>query len=213
MVTYCTGSITAKRRAFRNESGEETVNVDNDEVLATFTLNKKLYVVVGTVPFSNMTVQQFVASSRALRTNLPLKRSALKELLVKVGVRRRLGRRMGSLMPAEYRAVCLAAKLEITTKNIYVNYDGLEYSRRNRKVLSRFLKIWGKTYNVFAAVSDTRFIPKKAAVLRYTENGIEQKRKTERNKTVSTAALKRRLRRAGMDMNIPFIKTVVVCDG
>ena len=213
MVTYCTGNIAAKRRHFKAQSSESAVSVDNDEVLATFTLNKKVYLVVGTTPFSNTRLGQFIAYSRALKSSLPLKLDTIKAMLKRAGVRKSVCVKMGALDSIDYRAASIASKLDITTKTVYVNFDGLEYSRRNSKRMNRYLRIWGKDYTVFAAVSDTRFIPKKSTVLHYTQTGVEEKRIKSSSRTVTTATLKRRLRRAGMEMKIPEIKTVIVCDG
>ena len=212
MVTYCTGNIAAKRRDFRSKQSEDTISVDNDEVLATFTLNKKLYVVVGTTPFSNTRLGQFIAYSRALKSRLPLRLETIKSMLKCAGVRKSICAKMGSLDSIDYRAARLVSQIDITTKTIYVNFDGLEYTHKNAKKVNRYLRVWGKSYDVFVAVSDSRFIPQKAAVINYTKTGTEEKRLKTRNRTVSTATLKRRLKRAGMDMNIPQIKTVVVCD-
>lgn len=213
MVTYCTGNISAKRRVFRTQSSEDTVSVDNDEVLATFTLNKKLYVVVGTTPFSNTRLGQFIAYSRALKSSLPLKLDTIKDMLKRAGIKKSVCVKMGFLDNIDYRAASLVGKLDITTKTIYVNFDGLEYSRGNSRKMNRYLRIWGKSYNVFAAVSDTRFIPPKSTVLHYSQAGTEGKRIKSSSRSVSLATLKRRLRKAGMEMNIPEIKTVIVCDG
>ncbi len=212
MITYCIGDIAAKRRAFRAQSAESSVCADNDEVLATFTLDGKLYVVTGTVPFSNTRLGQFIAYSRALRSNLPLRLDAIKGMLKSAGIKKNVCAKMGTLDIIDYRAASLAAKLDITTKTVFVNFDGLRFTRRNSKKLNRYLQIWGKNYAVFVAVSDSRFIPRKAAVLNYTKTGVEEKRRKVSSRVAARSAVKRKLRRAGMEMNLLQVKRIVVCE-
>ncbi len=211
MVTYCIGNIAAKRRAFRAQSSDSAVCADNDEVLATFTLGGKLYVVTGTVPFSNTRLGQFIAYSRALKSHLPLKLDTIKEMLKSAGIKKNVCAKMGTLDVIDYRAASLAAKLDITTKTVYVNFDGLRFTRRNSKKIARYLRIWSKTYSVFVSVSDSRFIPRKAHVLNYTQNGVEEKRRKVSCRPTTRSSVRRRLRRAGMEMNLPQVKSIVVC--
>lgn len=212
MVTYCTGNISAKRRAFRAVSPHRATYVDNDEVLAEFTLGQKQYIVCGSVPFANMSLCSFVSYNRSLRSSLPVTLSSVKAILKSVGLRKGAHVRMGALGTVDYRAACLASKLEVTTADIYVNFDGFRFSKRNRRRLNRYLRVWSKKYNVFVAVSDGRFIPPLARVLHYGSDGVEEKRTSETSKKVRIRTLRRRLRRAGIQMNIPLVETAVVCE-
>ncbi len=201
MVVYCTGNVTAKRRAFRSVNSEDSICVDNDEIIATYFLNSKLYFLIGEIPYSNMSVEQFVACARALKTQLPLNRMSIKEMVKQAGYTGSSRKKLGRLSRIEYRAVALAAKTDFTVKNIYLNFDGLEYSRKNSKQLKKFLAVCSKAYGVHVSVSDARFLPPNAQVLCYGSGN--ETVSTSVQKSVKKRILRKKLILAGMDIRLP----------
>lgn len=169
-VTFCLGNIGIKRRAFRTpETG--AVSIDNDDVLLSFRLDEKLYCAIGSLPFSDFSVREYMAYVRSLRSPRPLGDGEIRYLLRAVGFRRGLYTRVGALSRVEYRHLCLAARMEIDTRVVRLNFDGLPFSRRHRRQLLYLLRTLDPRYETLVAVTDTRFIPHLARTVLYTEAG------------------------------------------
>ncbi len=188
-VTFCLGNIGVKRRSFK-KTAEGEMCVDNDDVLLSFRLGGKLYCAVGSLPFADMSVREYMAYSRSLRLSKPLCDSEIRFLLRSVGFRRRLYTRVGALSRVEYRHLCLAAQMEIDVKTVKINFDGLPYSHRNRRQMLKLLKNLEPRYETLVAVTDTRFIPPFAQTVCYSEQGVTQ---ISRRKQLSRPARKNRL--------------------
>lgn len=171
MVTFCVGNVGLKRRAFlKAETG--TVCADNDDVLLSFRLSGKLYCALGAIPFADLTVREYMAYTRALRDPKPLSTNEIRFLLRSAGFRRPLHTRLKRLSRVEYRHLNLAARLEIDTHTVRLNFDGLPYSAANRRRMLTLLKALDGRFDCRVAVTDTRFIPPFAATVRYDEHGI-----------------------------------------
>lgn len=123
-VTFCLGNIGIKRRAFRTpETG--AVSIDNDDVLLSFRLDGKLYCAIGSLPFSDFSVREYMGvRPGSLRSPRPLGDGEIRYLLRAVGFRRGLYTRVGALSRVEYRHLCLAARMEIDTRVVRLNFDG-----------------------------------------------------------------------------------------
>ena len=160
MVTYCTGDPGLKRKNFRAQTGGEIIYCDNDEISPPVKG-------CGKMPFGGFTVLEFIRYARALKDNAPLNRTAVLRRLRAAGVKRRLNCKLRRLSAVEYRAVSLSAKAEDDTRVAYLNFDGLAYGLKNRRILKRFLNVWEKRYKVFVSVSDKRFMPKNSTVLNF----------------------------------------------
>lgn len=171
MLTYYIGNIREKRFLFRKER-QRAALADNCDVLADFKLNGKICFVLGDIPYGNMSVGEYLGYARALKTRLPLNNGAAKNLLKKAGVKVSLKRKMRSLPRYIFRAVLLAAAIDENTREVWLNFDGVPYSRSSRNgirnILDKTLRTFG---SVHAAVSDYRFIPKNANVL-VASNGV-----------------------------------------
>lgn len=212
MINYCVGNVGHKRNYFRSQKDESIVSIDNDEVLSTFMLDKKLYFIIGDIPFANMSIYQYISYFRALTINIPLKKAQIKKELKNIAFNRAISCYMKNLSVVEYRLVNLAAKLQPTTKTIYINFDGVEFNNKNKMLINRYLKHLSKKFEIFVSVSDYRFVSLKGNVLNFTENTIENNNAMMKNKVITKGKLKRKLSRAGMSLNLPPYKKVVLCD-
>lgn len=169
-VTFCVGNIGIKRRSlFKVEPN--SILADNDDVLLSFTLGGKLYCAQGSIPYSNLTVREFVAFNCALRYNRPLNDKEIKYMLNSCGLKVGLYKRMSTLSRVQYRHVCVAAKLEIDTKKIKLNFDGLNYTRRHSKQLNALMKNLNPRFEVLVSVTDMRFIPPFAHTRYFSKDG------------------------------------------
>ena len=73
----------------------------------------------------------------------------------------------------------LAASLTDAKKEAYINLDGIIYSRRNRRKIRAIMKRTARNFgNLHIAVSDYRFIPRKASVMA-AANGVMVQGKTK----------------------------------
>lgn len=199
-VTFCLGNVGVKRRSFlQPEPG--AVCADNDDILLHFRLNGRLYCALGYIPFADFTVRDYVAYARSLKARRPLGDDEIRFILRSAGFRKPLYCRVGSLTRVEYRHLCLAAKLEIDTKTIRLNFDGLPYSARHRRQLLRLLRALDTRYDVRVAVTDTRFIPAFAETVRCGEDGTARvSGRVQLSRPARKGALLRRFR----DKNIPL---------
>ncbi len=169
MVVYCVGDVAAKRADFRKKQSGK-LSIDNDEVLGTIKKDGKVYFAVGTVPFSNMRVYEYVAYCKAL-TSSAVSRNETKyyRQLFKLPIP--LKSKMKKLSVPQYRMAQLLGSFSPSVTDIYVNMDGVEYSVRHEAEIKRLVAGIGKHYRVFVSVSDYRFIPEKSRVKRYDGNG------------------------------------------
>lgn len=212
MVTYCVGNVSAKRKQFRAAAGAGILSLDNDDVVADFLLDGKVYFVIGSNPCDKLTVREFLAYNRALKTRLPLGEKGSRALLKKVAYRGGLDVRVGRLDSVGYRKVQLAAKLDDDTATVYVNLDGVVYSRRTAARLRAMLRSWGKRWQVYAAVSDYRFVKKGDRSLVYTPEGVLSGLVPQRGKRIARARMHRELKKRGMRFAWNKIRRVVLCD-
>ena len=174
MIMYCLGD-TAELKERKTEGA---VFCNNDELAPVVTsaslkasfLTDGEKVALGNIapnrrkkvliPFGTFTILEYIRYSRALVDEHQLTRNAAHDKIKSIGLKRKLGCKLKKLSPIEYRALCLAVKLDEGTHSAYVNFEGLKYCRKNRNNLKRFLELWGQKYKVYAMVSDTRFVPK-----------------------------------------------------
>lgn len=169
-VTYCIGSVGAKRRAFaKTEAGN--VTADNDDVLLCFTLGGKAYCAQGAIPFGELTVRDYVAYHRALRHDHPLSDREIRFLLRLAACRLPLYRRVRTLSRVQFRHLQLCARLEPETTSVRLNFDGLNFTLRHKRQLNALLTALSKRYRVAVAVTDSRFIPPLGYTVRIDETG------------------------------------------
>lgn len=170
-VTFCVGNISVKRRAFHTaEAG--CVTVDNDDVLLCFSLSGKLYCAQGAIPYANLTVREYVAYNCSLRYDHPLSDKEIRYLLRVCDCRLPLHKRVGRLSRVQFRHLQLVVRVELDSKKLRLNFDGLDYSRRHRRQLTDMLQSLSKRFDVAVAVTDLRFIPRLAHVVRYEKEGV-----------------------------------------
>lgn len=194
MVNYCVGSIGVKRSRFL-DCGKSSVCADNDDIIGFFSLSGKLYCLPGKLPFGNLTVKSYLCYRRSLLNDgcRPISLREIKFLLKNVGCRLNLNRKVRTLTRVEFRLLTLAAKWQPECTTVFLNFDGLCYHRAIKREMRRALKRLSEKYEVFAAVSDSRFIPKKARVLTYSSDGVTTTEKPRKQKSVpvSSRALKK----------------------
>ena len=172
MITYCLGDIKAKRAAFRAaEADKGQLSIDNDEILTTVEKEGKTFFAVGEVPYADMSVAEFVAYSKSLIKAQPVRDRETAYYARLFGFKLSVKRRLKSLDVPKYRMAQFLAKYDLSVRDVFINFDGYEYSRRHRKSIERFVKKLKRYFNVFIAVSDYRFSPEGGAVRRYAADG------------------------------------------
>lgn len=168
---FCVGDIKAKRMAFKEQRGDGRINLDNDEVIATYTTTGGTYFVVGSIPFADMTVAEYVAYHKSLVREMPVRDRETKYYLKLFGAEFRAYAKMKSLSVLDYRIVQLTAAYDLSVSNLYINLDGLQYSRKNKTKLNKMLQILKKYFTIFIAVTDYRFIERTDTVVKYNADG------------------------------------------
>lgn len=208
-VTFCVGNISVKRRSFHAvEPG--SVTVDNDDVLLCFTLGGKLYCAQGAIPYPNLTVREYVAYNCSLKYDHPLSDGEIRYLLRLCGCRVPLYKRVGTLSRVQFRFVQLAVKLELDTKKIRINFDGLDYSKRHYKEMSEMLGKLSPKYEVRVAVTDMRFIPAFAHTVRYEKEGLtEYTGEPKRSVNAPRRALLREMAKRNLPLDKHNVKRIL----
>jgi len=115
----------------------------------------------GQIPFGNFTILEYFRYQRALVDERPFSRSEIASRIYTVGLNRSISTKLKRLSPVEFRALTLATKMQEDTTKTFLNFAGLKYCRKNKKLLSNFLSKLDKSFTVFVNLSDTRFVPKK----------------------------------------------------
>ena len=212
MITYYIGNVREKRMFFRKTRIDAAL-ADNCDVLADFKLNGKVCFVLGEIPYADMRVGEYLGYARALKTRLPLSDSAAKELLEKAGTRVSLCKRMGKLNRLTFRAVLLAAALTDATRESWLNLDGIAYSFFMRLHMRRMLNRIAKNYeHVPVAVSDYRFIPRKACVMAATDGAIVLGRSRSASRRIGKIRFRKEKASANIALDILNGKRTVLCD-
>ena len=216
MVVYCTGNPGFKRRDFRKCRGGGVINLDNDEILAYFTLDGRGYCVTGNIPFGSFTATEYVVYTRALLGEVPFGVKAARKKLQEVGFKGGKNRKLSRLSPIQYRAASLAAKAEPETRTVYINFDGLPYTYKNRRQIKRFINHAAKRFMLFVAVSDTRFIPKNSTVSVYENDGTVLERadgtavQNNRTRQIYKHVLSRHLQKKGWKMDLQNAQKIIM---
>jgi len=171
---YCLG----KTREFRAKNGDGIVVCNNDEMLLSVKVaggnaqslndgDKKsasnLVVTKrrkGQIPFGTFTLYEYFRYQRALVDEKPLSKEDVSIKIKKVGLNCPLNTKLKKLSSVEYRALSFAIKLQKDTKETYLNFEGLKYCRKNKKLLTNFLTKLDRSYSVYVNLSDNRFVPK-----------------------------------------------------
>ncbi|MDE6398675.1 MAG: hypothetical protein K2L51_05085 [Clostridiales bacterium] len=212
MVTYYIGNIRQKRMLFREKRAGAAV-ADNSDVLADFRLNGKVCFVLGDVPYGDMRVGEYLAYARALKTRLPLSDAGVRALLRRVGVRVRADRKMRSLPRELFRGVLLAAAFDDGMQSAWINLDGVAYSfftrARVRKLVRGIARRFGE---VHVAVSDHRFIPRKAHTLTAASGVLTECRVRSRSRRLGKLRFRRIKRAVALSLGNLQEKQAVLCD-
>lgn len=170
-VFYCVGNIGVKRKEFRVPR-ENAVCADNDDVLSYFSLSGKLYCLLGKLPFCDMLVRDYIAYQRALTRTKPLSDKEIRYLMRAVGCKVSPYKRIKRLSRVQFRHLQLAAKWSVDTKQVYVNLDGLHYSRKNGRQVRALVDALKENFEVYVALSDSRFVPKGSHIVDYSQDGV-----------------------------------------
>lgn len=148
---------------------DHAIYLDNDEVICAFSLGDRTCFALGEPPFADMRAADYIAYERSL-SGRSLSLGEI-EYFAKALTRLDINRRLGGLGIVGYRAAQLLARYDLPVTELYVNFDGLPYSRRNASALKRFLDKPARRMRIFVAVSDFRFVPPDSDALLFTENG------------------------------------------
>lgn len=172
MITYCLGDIKAKRAAFRSMEGQNgMLSVDNDEILTTVSSEGKTYFAIGDMPFKDMGIAEYIAYSRSLINAQPVRDRETAYYAKLFGLKRPIYKKLKNLSVTDYRKVQFLAKYDLSVREIYINFDGIEYSRAHKNSILRFTGKLKKYFNIFLAVSDYRLIPKGFSLRYYDKDG------------------------------------------
>ncbi len=212
-IVFCIGSSEAKRLDFRKNMNRSTVYVDNDEVYACITENGRTFFVIGAFPFADMSVSEFIRYNRMIITRDLWKNGHMRKFIKKsCGKRIGLRAKVGSLGLFAYRAVQILSLITTETEEILVNFDGLPYSKENRRSLYRFLSHLKQRCKVVVAVSDNRFIYPGSTVRRYETDGgygelsLKADSRVLRGRRLVNAYISRR----GLALKAKDIKKIIV---
>lgn len=212
-VTFCIGSPEGKRFYFRKNVSGEFAYADNDEVFASITENGKTFFIVAKPPYAEITAAEYVRCNRAVVSPGKFDFGELRRFLWNSGRTIITGNAcVKNLSVFACRAMQCYTLITEQTLTVAVNFDGTAYSKDNRRLLYRFLSFISQKYRVFAAVTDSRFLPENCRVRRFSHDGefseLSLKAESEVMRGARTArkyALKR-----GIGVKSKDIKKVVV---
>lgn len=200
MIKYYMGDVRQKRFLFRSQKTNAAV-ADNSDIIADCKLNGKICFVLGDIPFGDMCIGQYLSYARALKTKIALSDYAKRALLKKAGVRVSLCRKMKTLPRELFRGVALAAAIDDDSKQAWLNLDGVAFSHAARRRVRRMLRGVERHFSeVHVAVSDSRFIPKKAPALLAKDGELV----AERRRSVSRLLGKLRVEKSKRKSNAVF---------
>ncbi|MCI8459011.1 MAG: hypothetical protein HFE46_05035 [Clostridia bacterium] len=212
MVTYYIGNIREKRFLFRKYKTRAAV-ADNCDVLAHFKLNGKVCFVLGDIPYGDMRVGEYLAYARALKTRLPLTDAAAAALLKRAGVRVGVHKRMRALPREVFRGVLLAAAVDDDTQSAWLNLDGVPFSWRARGRVRGMVRRMARQYGeVHVAVSDYRFIPRKASAMAVANNAMSCGRVKSASRRCGRLRFARYKRKANLVLEGLNGKKTLLCD-
>ncbi len=212
MVTYYIGNIRDKRKYFRRKR-EYAASADNCDVLADFRLGGKICFVLGDIPYGDMRVGEYLGYACALKTRLPLNDAAAKEMLRRVGLRVNLDRKLRRLPREIFRVLLLATAVESSTREVWLNLDGVAYSFFSRKRIRRMVRRMKKNYeNVHVAVSDVRFIPRRARVLAASSGAMLAGKPRSCSRLCGRMRLRRATRKSNLALSALSGRKMLLCD-
>lgn len=172
MITYCVGDNAKKREIFiRNGLKRDALCADNDELLAVVEGEKGKFFVQGKIPFGNMRVGEYISYQRSIVQQKRVDESENDKYNRLFKFALRLNKKMRSLDIFKYRYAQILSRYGIGVKRIYLNFDSLLYTRRNKKKMQLLLKKLKKFFAVSVAINDYRFIPQGAKVQNYLPSG------------------------------------------
>ncbi|MBR2988544.1 MAG: hypothetical protein IKC64_02330 [Clostridia bacterium] len=172
MVVYCVGNAFIKRAEFRRLArGKEGICLDNDDMLVLPRSVGKTYFAHGETPFGNFKVGEYIEYNRSLILGRRIKRTETKYYNRFFSLKLKLNKRMRSLSSVEYRYAQFLSRYTIDVRKVYIVFDGIEFSAKNKKRLDQMVGELSKYFHVFISVSDYRFIPQGATVRHYQLNG------------------------------------------
>ena len=171
MVGYILGDSVAKRRVCGAKSNAEEVYVDNSEVVAIVKNGDGCFYAIGDIPFSDMSVESYVAYSRALFDAQNMSNKRIRALLKKAGYKKKISQKMKTLDVFDFRRVQIASKIREDTKAIYINMDGVVYSKKAGKKLKKLIAHL-KGFDTHVLVSDVAFV-KYPATLTFVDGDMQ----------------------------------------
>ena len=150
MVVYCVGNAFVKRAEFRASArGKESVCLDNDDMLVIPRSVNKTYFAHGETPFGNFKVGEYIEYHRSLILGRKIKRSETKYYNKFFSLQLKLGKKMRSLTAVEYRCAQFLSRYTLDARKIYIVFDGIEYSAKNKKRLDKFVGSLSKYFHIF----------------------------------------------------------------
>ena len=161
-VVYCLGDIKAKREAFAFEGEkEENLYLDNCEVLGAIKADGQTVFGIGENPYGNMTAEEFIRYESGKRKGETLR-------LMKIfGVKVALNKKIKKLKAVPLRIVWLIARYGASVKTLYINFDSLLPTSKNKRQVKDAVRLLSRYFDVVVSVSDSRFIPEGSKIRRY----------------------------------------------
>lgn len=172
-VMYVLGEAKLKRNIF-SKTDKSALYLDNDEILFTVAVGSNTYFAVGSIPFGDMKVSEYLRYMRAFSSSNEVKKqekSDYRRIIKAMSLGISLNKKMKTLGAIEYRAVKLLSHLRTGLREIRLNFDGLEYTKKNKARLLRFVNGLKKYLEVYVLVSDYRFVSSQSSVICYGEMG------------------------------------------
>ncbi len=193
-IIYLIGDSAEKRRVIRSAQG--VARAHNDEVTNVCRIKGKDYYVVGTHPFADFTVLQYIRYERALIDAPRLSDDDIKKLIRDCGAKAGLHSKIGKLSFVDRRLVTLAARITDQTATVAVNFDGVPFSRSLRSRLHRAAARLSKKYEVWISVTDSRYINKNSDVAEMRQGLLPTPKKNNyRSRPLARRILLARMRR------------------
>lgn len=192
-AVYLVGDSAEKRRLMR-AGGACVARALNDEVSSVVRVEGRDYYVVGKHPFAAFGVWKYMRYERALVSDKPLTKKEAKALLKRLGVRVRLGKKLGRLPATLRRAVTLAARLTEHTTTLALQMDGTPFGRRENRRLRRFVRKTSDTFAVWVSVTDSRFVPKNRRTVEIRSSLLFSRLRTYRSSVASRRRLTAKIR-------------------
>lgn len=155
-IIYLIGDSEEKRRTMYNDQ-PGIARARGDEIADICRIDGRDYYILGSHPFGEFTVNQYVRYERSLLGAASPSPGEIRKTLARLGARVRLTKRVKRLGYLERRLVTLAGRITPDTRTLAVELDGVPYSRRLMRRLRRVTRRLSRWFEIRISVTDSRF--------------------------------------------------------